>query len=149
MRFSRGSLLGEFLSHRGVSDVELLTLVCSRSHSEITEMQCDLLMSNSRDPNTITLVKENIGHVFDGSLPHCADSLKLGLKKAFDLKRQERRPLRCSNVHCVGHNNHISCSSVAANSCCVCCGHWMQCVACGYNRCGNYTSCQTCGKRFL
>ena len=135
------------LSYQEVSGFELFTLACLQSYSEITEMQCDLLMSHSRDPGTITLVKENIGHVFDGSLPHCADSLKLGLKKAFELKRQERRPLRCSNVHCIGYSNHTSCSSVAANSCCSC-GYWMQCVACGYNRCGNYASCQSCGKRF-
>ena len=136
-------------SYQEVSNFELLTLMCSRSHGEITEMQCALLMSHSRDPGTITLVKENIGHVFDGSLPHCADSLKLGLKKAFELKRQERRPLRCSNGYCSGYHNYISCSSAAANSCCSYCGHWMQCVACGYNRCGNYSSCQGCGKRFL
>jgi hypothetical protein len=141
--------MGPFQVSFVTSDFELLTPTRSRSHSEIAEMQCALLMSNSRDLNTIALVKENIGGVFDGSLSHCADSLKLGLKKAFELKRQERRPLRCSNGYCAGYNNYTSCSSVSANSCCAYCGHWMQCVACGYNRCGNYASCQGCGKRFL
>ena len=116
-------------------------------------MQCDLLMSNSRDQKTITLVKGNIGHIFDGSHPHCADSLKLGLKKAFELKKKERQPpgvlLRCSHSYCSWYNNHSSCSTVRPNSCCSSCGSWMQCVGCGYNRTGNYAACQSCGKRFV
>jgi hypothetical protein len=137
-------------SCHGVNNFELIR---SLSHKEIMEMQCDLLMSNSRDSNTITLVKGNIGHIFDGSLPHCADSLKLGLKKAFDLKKKERLPpgvlLRCSNSYCTWYSNHSSCSVVRPNSCCSTCGNWMQCVGCGYNRAPNYPSCQRCGKRFI
>ena len=67
-------------------------------------MQFDLLISNPKNPKTIVLVKENIGHISDGSLSHCAGSLKLGLEKAFDLKKQKRQPpgvkLRCSDYRC-------------------------------------------------
>jgi len=55
------------------------------------EMQSDLLVSKLGDPKTITTVKENIGHIFDEPNSHCADLLKLGLKKAFDLKKQKRQ----------------------------------------------------------
>ena len=119
-------------------------------------MQCDLLMSNSRDQKTITLVKRNIGHIFDGSRPHSADSLKLGLKKAFELKKKERQPpgvkLRCSYSGCAWYSNPVSYSSIGSNSSyCPNCGHryWMVCVGCGVARCGNYASCQSCGKRFI
>ena len=138
------------LSHHGVEDFELIRL---SSHKEVMEMQCDLLMSNSRDTNTIKLVKGNIGHIFDGSLPHCAGSLKLGLRKAFDLKKKERQPpgvkLRCSYSGCSWYINHVSFSAVQPNCCCSMCGRWMQCVGCGYSRTSNYASCQSCGKRFI
>jgi len=52
-------------------------------------MQSDLLISKLGDPKTITLMKENIGHISDGSQSHRAESLKLGLKKALDLKKQK------------------------------------------------------------
>ena len=93
-------------SRRVVNNFEL---ICSSSYKEVMGMQCDLLMSNSRDPRTIALVKGNIGHIFDGSLPHCAESLKLELKKAFDLKKKERQPhgvkLGCSNNSCAWYSN--------------------------------------------
>jgi len=42
------------------------------------EMQCDLLISDFRNPTMITLMQENIGHISDGSSSHCAGALKLG-----------------------------------------------------------------------
>ena len=118
-------------------------------------MQCDLLMSNSRDPRTITLVKGNIGHIFDGSLPNCADSLKLGLKKAFDLKKKERQPpsvrVRCTNGTCSWYVNPPPYSSVGGNVYGPCCGYryYLMCVGCGYTRTANFASCQSCGKSFI
>ena len=148
-----GSIL---FSRRGINDFELIR---PSSHKEIMEMQCDLLMSNSRDPKTIMLVKRNIGHIFDGSLPHCANSLKLGLKKAFDLKRGGGLPsgvkLRCSYGNCIWYTNHPPYSSVGSNVYCPLCAnrrwsiHYFQCVGCGYNRNGVHTSCQKCGKKFV
>ena len=143
-------------SRRGVNDFELIR---PSSHKEIMEMQCDLLMSNSRDPKTIMFVKGNIGRIFDGSLPHCADSLKLGLKKAFDLKKKERQPpgvrLRCSNPNCSWYRNRLPCVPVGVSVCCPQCAnrrlgsYYFQCVGCGYNRKSNHTSCQGCGKKFI
>jgi len=119
-------------------------------NKEIMEMQCDLLTSNFRNPKTIGLVKENIGRISDGSVPSRADSLKLGLKKAFNLKKQKNRvKLRCSYYHCGWHNSHFSRSSVPSNGCCPNCGNWMQCVGCGTNRNGNHLSCQSCRKSFV
>ena len=118
-------------------------------------MQCDLLMTKSRDPRTITLVKGNIGHIFDGSLPHCADSLKLGLKKAFDLKKKERQPpgvgIRCTNGGCGWYNNPPSYPSIVGNVYCQCCGYryYFMCTGCGNARTVNCASCQHCGKRFI
>ena len=119
------------------------------------EMECDLLISNFKDQKTIALVKENIGHISDGSLSHCADSLKLGLKKAFDLKKQKRQPqgvqLKCTYSYCTWYNNSVSYSSIGSNAYCTNCGsgYYMRCAGCGYNRTGSYTSCQSCKQRFI
>ena len=123
------------------------------------EMECDLLVSNFRDPKTIALVKDNIERVSDGSLSHCADSLKLGLKKAVDLKKQKRQPpgvkLRCSHGSCTWYSNHVSYSSIGSAIYCQMCinrgwgSRYLQCAHCNYNRTGHYTSCQSCGKRFV
>jgi len=125
------------------------------SQEKIMEMQCDLLISNFRDPKTIRLVKENIGRISDGSLSHCTSPLKLGLKKAFELKKQKRQPpgvlLRCSYTGCGWYSNPVSYASVGTN---VYCpnrhgNYYMQCVGCGTNRTSSYTSCQSCGKKFI
>ena len=127
-------------------------LTCWFSQEELMEMECDLLISKSKDSKTITLVKEKIGHIADGSSPHCAVALKLGLKKAFELKKQSGGVrLRCTWGSCSWYRNQVSYSSVGSNTYCPGCnrGYYMQCVGCGCNRTSNYTSCQSCGKKFL
>jgi len=127
---------------------------------KIMEMQCALLMSNFQDPKTIALVKENIGHISDGSSSYCAGALKLGLKKAFELKKQKRQPpgvlLRCPYSPCAWYTNPVSYSSVGpSNAYCRNCHNsgwgtrYLQCAGCGHNRTSHYTSCQSCGKNFL
>ena len=64
----------------------------SSSHGEVVEVECDLLTSNFRDPKATALVKDKIGHIFDGSLSQCAGSLKLGLRNAFETKKQKTYP---------------------------------------------------------
>jgi hypothetical protein len=121
------------------------------------EMECELLVSNFRDPKTIGLVKEAIGHISDGSSSHCAGSLKLGLKKAFELKKKKRQPpgvlLRCSWTGCSWYSNPVSYTSVGSNTYCQGCynrySHHMECVGCGYRRTDSYESCQSCGKKFI
>ena len=113
-------------------------------------MQCDLLISSCKNPKTIGLVKENIGHISDGSVPRRADTLKLGLKKAFNLKKQKNGvKLRCSYYRCGWHNSHVSRSSVPSDGCCSSCRNRMQCTGCGTNWSGNYASCQSCRKYFI
>ena len=137
-------------SNRGVNHPGLTR---SFSQDKIMEMQYGLLLSNFNNPKTIELVKENIGKISDGSSSHCAGALKLGLKKAFDLKKQKRQPpgvlLRCSNSSCSWYSNHVSYSIIQPNSRCSNCGNWMQCAECGCNRTSNYTSCRNCGKSFV
>ena len=134
-------------SNHGANHLEL---ICLSSNKEIMEMQCDLLISSCKNPKTIGLVKENIGHISDGSVPRRADTLKLGLKKAFNLKKQKNGvKLRCSYYRCGWHNSHVSRSSVPSDGCCSSCRNWMQCVGCGTNRGGNYASCQGCRKYFI
>jgi len=88
MRFSRGSLLGGFRHLQPwVHDLEL---TCLFSQEKLMEIQCELMISKFRDPKTIALVKEKIGNISDGSSSYCAGALKLGLKKAFELKNQNR-----------------------------------------------------------
>ncbi|KAF9779144.1 hypothetical protein BJ322DRAFT_1088746 [Thelephora terrestris] len=59
------------------------------TQEEMTEMLCGLLVSDFQDPKTIELAKESIMHIADGSSPHCRDALKLGLKKALELKEKK------------------------------------------------------------
>jgi hypothetical protein len=118
------------------------------------EKQCELLVSNFNDPKTIRLVKENIARISDGSSSHAGGVLKLGLKKAFELKKQKRQPpgvlLRCSYTSCAWYSNPVSYTSVPTDAICGSCrSYYMQCVDCNYQRDGNYTSCQSCGKAFV
>jgi len=135
------------------------TLTCSISQEKIMEAQCELFISSFKDPKTVTRVREIVDDISDGSSPHCAGALKLGLKKAFDLKKQSRQPpgvlLRCPYASCTSYNNHVAYASVGSYAYCRNCqnygwgSRYLVCVGCGYARNGGYTSCQSCGKRFL
>ncbi|KAF9650020.1 hypothetical protein BDM02DRAFT_3128017 [Thelephora ganbajun] len=137
---------------------EVLSWVTA-GQEKIMEMQCELLISSFRDPKTIGLVKENIGHISDGSSSHCGGALKLGLKKAFELKKRKRQPpsvlLRCSNTSCSRYKNPVSYSSIGPNYYCQACSDpdwdswYYQCVGCGHKRTSSYASCQSCGKKFI
>ena len=128
-----------------------------RSHKEIMETQCDLLTSNFKDSEaTFLAMKENIERIqqSEGSLSHCADSLNLGLRKAFELKKQRRSPpgvkLRCAAYSsCQIYNTTISCSSAQSHGTCPYCNHWLHCAGCGTQRNGNYASCGSCRKKFI
>ena len=132
--------------------------MCSFSQKRIMEMECELLVSNLKDPKIIALMKENIRCISDGSSTHCAGALKLVLKKAFELKKQQLQPpgvlLRCTYTSCAWYSNHVSYSSVRPNNYCQNCLNYrygcryLQCAGCGYARTINCVSCQGCGKRF-
>ena len=120
------------------------------SQDKIMEMQCDLLISNFRNPATITLMQENIGRISDGSSSHHASPLKLGFKKALEFKKRRGGPLlRCSNSSCEWHSNPVSYSFVGSNIYCIWCSSYMHCTGCGNQRTNNYTSCWGCGKEFM
>jgi len=127
-----------------------LGLTCLFSQEKIKEMECELLVSNFRNPETIALVKENIGQSSDGSSSHRASMLKLGLRKASELKKQKRQLpgvlLRCSDPRCAWRDNPVPSSTAGY---CPNCGyrHWMMCVGCDTMRTSNYTSCQGCVER--
>ena len=131
-------------------------LTCLSSQERTTETQCDVLIPYFKNPNAIALVKENFGRISDGSSSHSADALKVGLKKAFELKRQNYARLRCDQVGCPWYTNHPSFSSVVSNVLCQSCtdqgwgSYYLHCTGCGYHRTGSgYSSCQSCGKTFL
>ena len=129
-------------------------LTCSFRQDEIMEMECDLLISKSKDPKTITLVKKHIKRISDGSSSQCASALKLGLKKASELKKQNRGMLlRCPRQGCARNTTPVSYSVVGSNVYCQNCqysygSYYMQCTGCSYARTSNYTSCQSCRKKF-
>lgn len=106
-------------------------------------MQCDLLVSNFKDQKTITLVKENIEHISNGSSSHRAAALQLGLEKAFEFKKRRGQhsvtQLRCSRLGCPSSINHVSYSSIGVDAvfCQTCSnlGHYnwyLLCAGCGY-----------------
>lgn len=127
-------------------------LTRSSSHEKIKEMQCELLVSSFKDPKTVERVKDTIERISHGSSSHCAGALKLGFRTAFDLKKKKMSvQLRCSYYNCGWNRNPVSYSAVGSNIYCPNCGRgcYLQCVGCGNNRTGQYTSCQSCGKRFI
>jgi len=117
-------------------------------------MECELLVSNFGDPKTIALVKEDIGRSSDGSSSHRAGAMKLGLRKAVELKKRKKQPpgapLRCGNHQCALPTPYSSIGSAlwCSNSG-NCCAYYFQCGDCGYERTSDYTSCQSCGKNFV
>lgn len=153
VKFSHGSLLCK-ASMRILNSWVNVMLTILFSQDKIMEMECELLISSFKNPHTGDLVTENIGRIADGSSSHSANALKLGLKKAFDLKKPPPGvKLRCSWTSCSSYNNHVSVSSIGTNLYCQMCSNrrsscW-QCVGCGYNRTGNHTSCQNCKKIFV
>jgi hypothetical protein len=122
------------------------------SQDKIMEMECELLISSFKTPKTIDLVGEKIGRIADGSFSHSANALKLGLKKAFDLKKQPPGvKLQCPWTSCSGYDNHLSITSVGTVDyyCQLCLSYYLQCVGCGCERTSNHASCQSCGERFV
>ena len=125
-------------------------------------MECELLVSSSKDPKMIARVKESIWHSADGSSSHRADALKLGLRKAIELIKQKKQPpalpgvlLRCGNSTCEWHKNPVPLSSVGSNN--VLCrmthsrrpGTWyMQCASCGDMRFEEIAACRSCRRNF-
>lgn len=153
-RFSRGSLRCK--SPIIVFDTGVNTMLTRLfSQEKVMEMECDLLILNFKNAKTIDLVGENIARISGGSSSHSANALKLGLKKAFDLKK--RPPvnsvnlLRCSNTYCTWYHNPSSYSTAKTLNglTCMKCNNHLQCAGCGHNRTGNYTVCQSCRKSFI
>ena len=136
-------------------------LTRSFSQEKIMEMQCELLISNISDPKTIKRMKEIIGYISDGSSSHSAGALKLGLKKAFELKKRKRQPpgvlLQCNSGYCSWYNNPVPYSSAGPHpygycqACLDCglCARYLLCAGCGHARTGVFTSCQGCGQKFI
>ena len=119
------------------------------------EMECDLLVSNFNNLKTVERMKENIRRISEGSSSHSAGALKLGLEKAFDLRRNGAW-LRCPYTACAWYTNYVSHSAIGQNALCQnCCDNgwgkrYLQCSGCGNNRTSNkLKSCQSCKKNFL
>ena len=128
------------------------------SQEKIMEMQCELLVSNFKDPKTIAHMKENIRRISNGSSSHCTRALKLGFKKALDLKKKGNCvSLQCSYTGCAWYAGGVLYSGLTARFdpyCQTCRGragwkHYLQCVGCKSLRTISCASCQSCGKRFL
>ena len=120
-------------------------------------MQCDLLTSNFKDWKAMSPIKKSIERIQQsgGSLSHCGGLLKLGLRKAFELKKQRRNPpgvkLRCAYSGCQMYDTTISYSSARSNGLCPgpYINHWLDCAGCGSERVGDHASCVSCGKTFV
>jgi hypothetical protein len=119
-------------------------------------MESELFIPNLNNPKLITLVRENIGRISNGSSSHCAGALTLGFEKAVELKKKSKGVLlRCSRNGCTRYNNPVFYSSVGVNIFCTLCAvthanYYMACTGCGLQRVhGSYVSCQSCKKRFV
>jgi len=124
------------------------------------ELECELLISNSKDPKTVALVNETIGHVSDGSSPQCAGALKLWLKKGFEVKKQKLGAgalLRCPRNGCARNKYPVSSRVAGSDISCQICKYYygeypMKCNACGtpratfsLHKCAGWS----CGKEFV
>jgi hypothetical protein len=153
MRFSLGSPLRKDLIRILVTvNVALMHFV---SQEKVMEMESELFIPNLQNPKIISLVSENIGRISNGSSSHCAGALKLGLKKAVELKKQNKGvQLRCPRAGCLW-DTPSPYASVGGNVYCSYCSggynyyYYLSCVGCGTQRTSTYTSCQGCHKTFL
>ena len=141
------------------------------SQEELMETQWDLVMANFKDQKTAGLVRENLADMSSGSSPYRADVLRLGLNKAFELKKKKTRApvppvppappapvqLQCSASDCAWHSTQKwKLSSIGSDLFCHLCiaqgrsnVNYYQCTGCGFNRTGNHASCQGCGAMFV
>jgi hypothetical protein len=133
--------------------VNLLTRLFA-SQEEIMKTQWDLLTSNSKNPTIIAFMKENLRQISDGSSSHHPGAVKAGLKMALDLKMCVR--LSCSRSICPWYTSHVPPSFIDSNirycQLCVDQGRGLvniRCAGCLKNTASDWTSCQTCGKRFM
>ena len=129
------------------------------SQEELVNIQWDLVIANFKDPKTITLLRDKVEDASFGSSSHRVGVLSAALKKAFEFKRNNRKPpgvmLRCSATYCTAYNNPPSYATIGSDIYCeLCYGRWpgrrcFQCAGCGANRLRAYTSCQSCGGMFV
>lgn len=116
------------------------------------EMECEIFISNLKNPELVSLVDKNIRRISDGTSPHCAGALKLGLKKAVELKKQSMGVLlRCKGASCGWNKNPVSYSAVGSSFKCQKCRRFdMMCAGCGEQGTNSSpTSCVRCGKKFI
>ena len=106
----------------------------------------------------MALVRENVERISSVSSSLCVGTLKVGLTKAFELKRKNRQPpgvmLRCPVRTCRRYDDHFLYAYVGMGVICDVCVHhgqasYLQCVGCGYTRTGVQATCEGCKKNFL
>ncbi|KAF9778320.1 hypothetical protein BJ322DRAFT_494099 [Thelephora terrestris] len=136
----------------------------SAGEQQIIEMECRLLFSKFKNEATTSRMQEKISSIPGNHLAHCAGALKLGLRAALDLKKQEPQAgitdpragaekgakLRCWSTSCPGHREHMPYSLVGSLLHCPRCNYSiMECVGCENLRGGVYDRCKSCHKKFL
>ena len=95
------------------------------SQRGVTEILCDLLIPNFKNPESTALVKEKIRHTPDGFFSYRAAALNLVLKK----KKLKKLLLRagakfeCVNSHCE-RPSLVSYSSIGSSVYCASCGFY-------------------------
>ena len=115
-------------------------------------MESKLFILNLKDPKLIGMMSGDIERVANGTPSHFAGALKLGLKKAVELKRRSKGVLlQC--LQCGGklyfNSDWRGSNNGSGPLCPNCSGSWnkiyMQCGFCGNSgMVGDYTSCQNC-----
>lgn len=123
----------------------------SFSQTNIMEMECEIFISNLKNPELVSPVDESIRCISDGTSPHRAGALKLGLKKAVELKKQSMDALlRCRVASCAWNKNPVSYSAVGSGSRCqICHRYGMMCAVCGEQRTNSSPTLYVgCGKKF-
>jgi len=125
------------------------------AQQKIMKMESEFFIPNPKDPKLIGFVSDNVGRIADGSSSHFASPLKLGLKKAGEVKRRRKGvQLRCPRNGCPRFLKPFPYSSVGSNLFCLVCprspnSYYLTCTGCGSRRTSEYGSCQDCRKNFV
>lgn len=126
------------------------------SQERIKRIESEVFIPNLKDPKLIGFMSGNIERIADGSFPHLASVLELGLNKAAELRRRRKGVLLwCSQCGCPGSMSPVPYSSVGSNLFCTTClnssngSRYMHCAGCFSQRTEIYESCKNCWERFV
>lgn len=119
----------------------------------VREMQCQLLISSSRNEGVTTATEEHIRGLAGGQAPHRYAALSLGFKMAVGEKRRSPSvgtdfpagpTLQCSNPDCSQRGRPLFVRDIGEKTVCQICRWRLRCCVCGRFRKPDRPNCSGC-----